>query len=412
MTDTAPCYLFLDCDRFYFAVEAAERPGLAGAPRPVIIGRDPRTAPRGIVTTANDPARALGIRSGLSAAIALRLAPNALFLPPRHELYERYSTRVMAVLRDESPLVEQHSIDEAASLWPHGFGPEPPLALRARVLAETGISRLARARHLATGRQDGERGCQEARRPPLHRDPGRRSRVPLAAARTRPGRRRTEGGGATAGGRDRNDRRTRRPLARRARHALRPGRRPVPLRRQPRRRSPYALGGTRGEEHLGRAHLPPRHHRPRGAQGATPVSGGGGFGASRAGGPQGRGGCDQAPLRQLADPDTADEAPCGHGRRGGPRSERDRADAAPLGPHARRPTDRPQSGTPHGRNEARAAVTSLRRAARVTGKGRATSSTRSPTRGRSAAALRPAGGARTPPGPRAREHARRWRRRS
>src|SRR3989449_11004239 len=54
MTDTAPCYLFLDCDRFYFAVEAAERPGLADDPRPVIIGRDPRTASRGIVTTAND----------------------------------------------------------------------------------------------------------------------------------------------------------------------------------------------------------------------------------------------------------------------------------------------------------------------------------------------------------------------
>ena len=127
MTDTAPCYLFLDCDRFYFAVEAAERPGLADDPRPVIIGRDPRTAPRGIVTTANDPARALGIRSGLSAAIALRLAPNALFLPPRHELYERYSARVMAVLRDESPLVEQHSIDEAASLrGPTGSVPSLP----------------------------------------------------------------------------------------------------------------------------------------------------------------------------------------------------------------------------------------------------------------------------------------------
>jgi DNA polymerase-4 len=135
-----PCYLFLDCDRFYFAVEAAERPGLADDPRPVIIGRDPRTAPRGIVTTANDAARAVGIRSGLSAAIALRLAPNALFLPPRHQIYERYSARVVAVLRDESPLVEQHSIDEAACVWPHGFRPEPPLALRARVLAETGIS--------------------------------------------------------------------------------------------------------------------------------------------------------------------------------------------------------------------------------------------------------------------------------
>ncbi len=135
-----PCYLFLDCDRFYFAVEAAERPELADDPRPVIIGRDPRTTPRGIVTTANDAARALGIHSGLSAAIALRLAPNALFLPPRHDLYERYSARVMAVVRDESPLVEQHSIDEAACVWLPGFRPEPALALRARVLAETGVS--------------------------------------------------------------------------------------------------------------------------------------------------------------------------------------------------------------------------------------------------------------------------------
>jgi DNA polymerase-4 len=135
-----PCYLFLDCDRFYFAVEAAEQPGLADDPRPVIIGRDPRIAPRGIVTTANDAARALGIHSGLSAAIALRLAPDALFLPPRHDIYERYSIRVMALLRDASPLVEQHSIDEAACVWPHAFRPEPPLALRARILAETGIS--------------------------------------------------------------------------------------------------------------------------------------------------------------------------------------------------------------------------------------------------------------------------------
>src|SRR5438876_8431629 len=48
--------------------------------------------------------------------------------PPRSTLFP-YTT-----------LFRSHSIDEAASLWPHGFGPEPPLALRARVLAETGIS--------------------------------------------------------------------------------------------------------------------------------------------------------------------------------------------------------------------------------------------------------------------------------
>lgn len=92
------------------------------------------------MTTANDAARALGIHSGLSAAIALRLAPQALFLPPRHGLYERYSARVMAVLRAASPLVEQRSIDEAACLWPHGWEPDAAVALRARVLAETGIS--------------------------------------------------------------------------------------------------------------------------------------------------------------------------------------------------------------------------------------------------------------------------------
>ena len=135
-----PCVLFLDCDRFYFAVEAAERPGLAEDPRPVIIGRDPRVAPRGIVTTANDAARRLGIHSGLSAAIALRLAPNAVFLPPRHDLYARYSERVMTVLRAESPLVQQNSIDEAACAWPHGFERAPALALRARVLAEARVS--------------------------------------------------------------------------------------------------------------------------------------------------------------------------------------------------------------------------------------------------------------------------------
>src|SRR5215207_1810929 len=94
------CILFVDCDRFYFAVEAAERPELATNNRPVIIGWDPREARRGIVTTANDPARALGIHSGMAASAAVRLAPNALFLPPRHDVYSQYSARVMAVLRD------------------------------------------------------------------------------------------------------------------------------------------------------------------------------------------------------------------------------------------------------------------------------------------------------------------------
>src|SRR5215207_11648754 len=85
------CIAHCDADRFYFAVEALERPELASEARPVVVGHDPRQAPRAIVTTANDAARALGIGSGMSGTRALRLAPDALFVPPRHDLYRAYS---------------------------------------------------------------------------------------------------------------------------------------------------------------------------------------------------------------------------------------------------------------------------------------------------------------------------------
>src|SRR5207244_515553 len=87
------CIAHCDADRFFFAVEALEDPSLAADPRPIVVGHDPRTSPRSIVTTANDAARVLGIGSGMSAAVAQRLAPNALFVPPRHTLYRTYSDR-------------------------------------------------------------------------------------------------------------------------------------------------------------------------------------------------------------------------------------------------------------------------------------------------------------------------------
>jgi DNA polymerase-4 len=137
----ARCIAHCDADRFYFAVEALERLELAADPRPIVIGHDPRIAPRSIVTTANDAARALGIGSGMSAAIALRLAPAALFVAPRHELYRAYSDRLMAILRAASPVVQTLSIDEAWLDWAaQGFSESSAVALRRRVLAETGLS--------------------------------------------------------------------------------------------------------------------------------------------------------------------------------------------------------------------------------------------------------------------------------
>jgi DNA polymerase-4 len=135
------CVLYLDADRFYFSVEALERPELADDPRPIVIAHDPRAAPRAVVTTANDAARRLGITSAQSALLALRRAPNALFLPPRHDLYASYSRRLMALLRSESHLVQQNSIDEAALAWEeHGFEPGPAVRLRERIGREIGLS--------------------------------------------------------------------------------------------------------------------------------------------------------------------------------------------------------------------------------------------------------------------------------
>lgn len=122
-------------------MEALERPELAESDRPVIIGHDPRQAPRAVVTTANDAARALGIDSGQSCRVALSRAPNALFVQPRHELYREYSRRLMAALREGTPLLEQLSVDEAWLDWREpGFDHLAARALRDRVRERTGLS--------------------------------------------------------------------------------------------------------------------------------------------------------------------------------------------------------------------------------------------------------------------------------
>jgi len=129
----------------YFSVEALETPGLAEDTRAIVISVDPRTYPRGVVTTANAVARALGINSGMSTALAARMAAergvDMVCIPPRHALYGEYSRRLMDVLRKETPLLEQRSIDEAALDWSHhGYDPAPVLGLRRKVLKEIGLS--------------------------------------------------------------------------------------------------------------------------------------------------------------------------------------------------------------------------------------------------------------------------------
>jgi len=129
-----------DLDCFFAAVEELDDPALAG--RPVVVGGDPER--RGVVSTANYHARRFGIHSAMSAAVARRLCPSAVFLRPRFERYRELSGRTMQILDDYFVVREQVSIDEAYGELPPGLpGCRPAEALareiKARVRAEVGL---------------------------------------------------------------------------------------------------------------------------------------------------------------------------------------------------------------------------------------------------------------------------------
>lgn len=102
--------LHLDLDAFYATVEALLNPELRGKPLIVVMG-DPNN--RGVVSTCSYEARKFGVHSAMSLREAKRLCPQALVVPVRHKIYSEHSERVMNLLREVSPLVEQVSIDEA-----------------------------------------------------------------------------------------------------------------------------------------------------------------------------------------------------------------------------------------------------------------------------------------------------------
>ena len=49
----------------------------------------------------------------MPSAIAVRLCPHAIWTSGRYDRYSEMSALVMGFLKDETPLVEQVSIDEA-----------------------------------------------------------------------------------------------------------------------------------------------------------------------------------------------------------------------------------------------------------------------------------------------------------
>ncbi|MGH2461231.1 MAG: DNA polymerase IV [Chloroflexota bacterium] len=128
--------LCADVDAMFATIEARER-GL-GPDVPILVGGAPDQ--RGVVSTASYAARKYGCHSAMPMSQALRLCPDALRFPPRHDLYARDSHRIMDVLQSFGP-IEQMSIDEAfVEVGPDGISAEVGAAVKDAVRAATGLT--------------------------------------------------------------------------------------------------------------------------------------------------------------------------------------------------------------------------------------------------------------------------------
>ncbi len=101
--------LHIDMDAFFTSIEQRDNPVYRG--KPVVVGARP--GHRGVVAAASYEARKFGIHSAMPINEAFRRCPQAVFLPPRMEVYGEESHRVMGILHSFSPVVEQVSVDEA-----------------------------------------------------------------------------------------------------------------------------------------------------------------------------------------------------------------------------------------------------------------------------------------------------------
>lgn len=104
-----PTLVLIDVNAMFASCAAAEDPSLAG--RPLVVAGNPDDR-RSIVLTASYEARSFGIRTAMMLRQALALCPEAVVVPPDHDLYRAYHERLRQVLLSFTPVVEDISIDE------------------------------------------------------------------------------------------------------------------------------------------------------------------------------------------------------------------------------------------------------------------------------------------------------------
>ncbi len=98
-----------DMDAFFASVEQRDNPELRG--KPVVVGGNPDS--RGVVSTASYEARRFGVHSAMPSRQARRLCPEAIFVRPNFDKYQRASDQIRRIMLQFTDRVEPLSLDEA-----------------------------------------------------------------------------------------------------------------------------------------------------------------------------------------------------------------------------------------------------------------------------------------------------------
>ena len=120
----------VDMNSFFVSCEAAENPSLYHKEVAVAPNASRR---KSMILAASYEAKAKGVKTTMLVGDALRLCPNLIVVPSRHELYQEYSNRFFAYFYSLTKLVEPASIDEGFLDVTDLCQNEDPIALAQRI---------------------------------------------------------------------------------------------------------------------------------------------------------------------------------------------------------------------------------------------------------------------------------------
>lgn len=134
--------LHSDMNCFYASVEMLHHPELAG--KPLAVGGNPE-ARHGIVLTANYIAKKSGVKTGMALWQAKQVCPEIIFVPPRMDLYLRFSRMAQEIYSEYTDLREPFGIDESwldvsASTSIKGDGMKIANEISKRIKHELGVT--------------------------------------------------------------------------------------------------------------------------------------------------------------------------------------------------------------------------------------------------------------------------------